>query len=133
MLADYNILREAHYCSYDKSKTYLTYNLELALQALLVVAEDLDVVIEKTDNTAPKGGHKEQNGVDIVQAGKQQHRNNNSEQNDNTAHRRCSLLCELPLQAEVTNILANLVALQCSDNTLTAEDDDKQCGNDRCH
>ena len=37
----------------------LTYNLEFALQALLVMAEDLDVVIEETDNTAPKCSHKE--------------------------------------------------------------------------
>ena len=72
VLSDDNILREAHNRSYDNAETDLTDNLEFTLQTLFVVAEYLDVVIQKADGTAPYGRDNHQQYVDIVEARKEQ-------------------------------------------------------------
>ena len=46
---------QIHGQAHNNTQTHLAHNLELALQALLVVMENLDVVIGKTQCAAPEG------------------------------------------------------------------------------
>ena len=97
LFADYNLLREAHHSTYNHSQTYLSHNLELTLQAIFVVAEGLDVVVQKTERTEPNGRDNHQLNVDVVQLADQNNRNQHRKQNQHTAHRGSAFLRELTL------------------------------------
>ena len=85
------------------------------------MAEHLDVVVGKADNATPDGSHQHKDSVDVVQSRKEQHRHDDGEQDDDTSHCRCTLLLELSVQTEVSDILANLISLKQANNTLTQE------------
>ena len=91
LLTNHHLLREAHHRAHDNTQADLTHDLELTLQAILVVAEGLDIVVQEAQQAEPQRRDEHQDNVDIIQTSHQQHRHQDSQQDDDSAHRRCAL------------------------------------------
>ena len=132
LLAHDDLGREPHRRADDDPESHLPDDLEPPLEALLVVAEHLDVVVQPADEPQPHGRDEHQLHVDVVQAPDEQHRHQNGHQDDDPAHRRGALLLELPLESEVADLLADLLAPQEVDHPASEDDDDQQRKDDGC-
>ena len=116
------------------TQAYLTDDLKNAPKALLVFAKDLDVVVGESDGSHPKGREQQQLNVDVAQVGNQQNRNNNSCQNNESAHGRGACLAELALEAQIADAFAHLQLAQYFDEPTTegqADGERKQNGKGR--
>ena len=125
LLAYDNVGREPHGRSDDDAEAHLPHDLETALQPLLPVAENLDVVVQTADQAEPDRRHEQQLDVDVVQLAEEQHRDQDGDEDDDAAHRGGAAFLELSLEPEVADVLADLLAAQEVDD-LAAEDDDDQ-------
>lgn len=122
--------REPHGRSDDDAEPHLSHDLETALQPLLPVAENLDVVVQSADQTEPDGRHEQQLDVDVVQLADEQHRDQDGDENDHAAHRGRAFLLQLALKPEVADVLADLLAAQEVDDRTSEDNDDQQRQND---
>ena len=53
ILVYFGVRTQPQHQSHDESDAYLSHDLELARQSLLVVAENLDVVVESAEESQP--------------------------------------------------------------------------------
>ena len=66
ILTNYYIWTQPKCQSYDKTNTYLAYNLVFTLQAILVTFENLDIVIKESKESKPDGGNDHQDKICIT-------------------------------------------------------------------
>ena len=125
LLADDDLGRKPHRRADDDAQPDLAHDLKAALEPLLVVAEDLDVVVQPADQPQPDGRDDHQLDVDVVEPSEEQDRDEDRQQDDDAAHRGGAAFLELSLEPEVADVLADLLAAQEVDD-LAAEDDDDQ-------
>ena len=111
---------EVHGEAHNQAEAHLTYNLEFALHALLVVLLDFQVVVGKSERATPDGGHNHQHHIHIVEFTEQQ------AGDDDTAHGGGALLLHLTLQAEIAHNLAHLHELEAFDDFFAEHDGDKK-------
>ena len=130
-VADDDLLRQAHRRADDDAQPDLSHDLETALEPLLVVAENLDVVVQSADQPQPYGRDDHQLDVDVVEPSEQKDRNQNRKQDDHAAHGGGAALLELSLQTEVADLFADLLAAQEVDDLAAENDDDQQREDDR--
>ena len=112
LLPHHYLVAEADGEAYYETQDYLENELHPLAHSFLVVSEYLDIVVRKAHSPAPEGGEKQELYVDAGQIAEQQHRHDNGEQNDDSAHRRRTLLLHLALEAEVADCLPDLLLLQ---------------------
>ena len=132
LLAHDDVGREPHGRSDDDAEAHLPHDLETALQPLLPVAENLDVVVQTADQAEPDRRHEQQLDVDVVQLAEEQHRDQDGDENDHAAHRGRAFLLQLALKPEVADLLADLLAAQEVDDRTSKDNDDQQREDDGC-
>ena len=108
ILLYHNIRTHKQHQSDNQSQTDLSDNLELAVHPFLILAEDLDIIVSKTESTQPDGRHHHQDYINIVQLGAKQCRDQNGNDNNDTSHCRRTFLTHLPFQSEVTHGFTDL-------------------------
>ena len=133
LLAHHDILREPHREPDDDAETHLPDDLEAPLESLLVVAENLDIVVQTADEAEPEGRHQHQQHVDVVQPAEEEHGHQHGQQDNDAAHRGGAAFLELAFETEIANLLADLLALQETDDRLAAVDDDQQRHDEGSH
>ena len=116
----------------DEADGHLSDNLPLAFQAVFVLAENLDVIVEKAQKTEPDRGDNHQNQVDVPHAAQQQHGHENRHGNDDAAHRRYAdfLLAE-GVDAAVAGGFADVATLHILDEPLAEPCRNQQRDNQR--
>ena len=87
ILADDYIVAEEQCEPDDKPQAHLPYHLELAVKALLVVLEHLDVVVGKAQQAEPYGSKQHKHHVHIIKAPYQEAGNEDGDNNDYASHR----------------------------------------------
>ena len=65
VLIDLRVRTQPEGKTHDESDTHLSYNLVLPLQSVLVLTENLDIVIEESQESQPNSGNDHQDEVDI--------------------------------------------------------------------
>ena len=131
LLLDDDLRTEPHRAAHDNAESDLTDDLVPAAETFLPLAEHLDVVVQKADQPQPYGRDDHQLRIDVRQIAQQEDRNQNRQQNDQTAHRRRAPFLKLPLEAEIAHFLADLSALQQADDLPAENHADRQRQNDR--
>ena len=126
LLAHDDLGREPHGRPDDDTQPDLSHDLEAPLEALLAVAKHLDVVVQSADQPQPDGRDQHQLHVNVVQLAQQQRRDEDGDEDDHAAHRRRAPLLELPLEPQVADLLADLLAAQEVDDPPPEDDDDEQ-------
>ncbi len=81
------------------------------------MAPDFQIIVGKTQRTEPHRGHNHKHHVDIAEISKEQTREQDGNDNDDSPHRGCALLFCLTLQPEIAHNLAHLHELQTIDYT----------------
>src|SRR5690606_41808656 len=99
----------------------LPYNLENTFKSLLVFFENLNVIVDETDGSHPQGRGDEQHDVDVVQLGKQQHRDQRRYDDDQTSHRWSSGFLSLSFQPKFADGFTDLLCAQEVDDFLTVD------------
>ena len=94
----------------------MSHYLELAFHAFFIVMSHLDVVVGKTESTAPDGGNDHEQHVNVVELAQQQARHQDGNDDDDTAHRGSTLLLQLALKPQVAHNLAHLHELKAVDD-----------------
>ena len=86
----------AHHCigaqvehnAHNEPYRHLAHNFVFAFQSFFVAAENLDVVVEKSQKSQPQGGDNHQDEVNVAHAAQQQHGHQYGNDDDDAAHRR---------------------------------------------
>ena len=126
LVAHHDFGRSAHHRADDDADAHLSHDLELAFEPLLVVAEDLDVVVQEAQQPQPDGRNDHQLNVDVVQPAEQQHGNQHGQKDHHAAHGGRAPFLELAFEAEVADLLADLTALHEADDPLSEGDRNEQ-------
>ena len=115
----------------DETDRDLTHDLVLALQAFLVTAEDLDKVVQASEEAEPHRGDDHQDEIDVPQSAEQQHRDEDGDDDDDTTHRRHpDLLDTERVDLSVALRLRDLLALQELDELLAEPSRDNERQNE---
>ena len=123
-LANGYLRAEIQHTAHQQAQTYLPHHFEATFEPVLVLAEDLDIIVQKPDRPHPKRRYEQQHEVDIVQTGKEQHRHDRRQDDDHPAHRRSSGLFLLSGQAQMPHRLSDLLAAQETDDLLAEHQGD---------
>ena len=119
ILMDDSIGTEPERQAHNESNADLTYNLVLALQTVLVLAENLDIVVEEAEEAQPDGGADHQQQVDVAHAAQQQHGHKDADGDDDATHcGHTDLLFAEGIDALVAGCLGNLTTLHVLDEAL---------------
>ena len=117
--------------SHDEAQTYLTDNLELAVQAFLVFLENLDVVVGKSERTQPYGRNQHQHHVDVLQSAQQQAGDKYGKDDDDTSHARHTHFVHAKgVDAGIALCFGDLFPLQQVDELVTPDTRNEQGQND---
>ena len=130
-LLGHDLRAEPHRATDDQSETDLPDDLVPAAEPFLVLAKHLDVVVQETDQSEPDGRNDHQPRINVGQVAEQQRRDQNRNQDNNAAHRRRSAFLQLSFEAEVAHLLADLLALQETDDPAAENHSDRQRQNNR--
>src|SRR5690606_36885472 len=114
------------------AKPDLAEHFESSGKSLLVLLENLDVVVKKSNQTEPYGGNDQQQDIYVFKLGKEQRGHQDCRNNNETSHRGCAFLFHLSLQAQVAYFLTHLFAAEEADEIL-AEEDGNEKRKERCH
>ena len=112
--------------THTQSQHNLTEDFELAGHAGFVLLEDLDIIVDESNQPQPHGGDQHGDDVDVVQLCQQQGGDDNGRKDDETAHGGGALLLFLPFEAEIADGLAYRLATDEPYERLAAEQHDKQ-------
>ena len=123
---------EAHDQAHNQPQSHLTEDLELALQAMLVVLEHLNIIVQKAHRAQPDRRQYHQQYIDVVQPAQQQHRNQNGSYDNQPSHRRRTLLFLLACQTQIANRLPDLLAGQYPDNPFAYHHRNEQGHHNSC-
>src|SRR3712207_169676 len=112
--------------SHDETDGYLTHNLVLSLQSILVFLEYFDVIVQETEEAQPYGCGNHEQQVDVAHTAQEDYRYQNGYDKDDTTHsRHAFLLRSERVDRGVALCLRNVSPLHEFDETFT-----KPCGND---
>ena len=127
-LPDDYVVAEPYGHAYRETENHLGQELDLGMQAFLVLFEHLDIVISETESSAPQCREKKKLEIDIGKVAEQQHRNDYRDDNDDSTHCRGAFLLHLALESEIPDCLSDLLSLKPGDNPFTDEEGDKHRG-----
>ena len=131
IFADNRIVAQIERETHDDAKAYLTDDLELAVQALLIALEHLDIVVGKAQGAQPYRGDKHENHIYIVETAEQQAWDEYRCQDDDTTHRGSAYLLHTEgVDARIALRLGNLLALEHIDKVLTIDGRHQQRNDD---
>ena len=106
--------------TYDETDTHLSHNLPFTFQTVFVTTEDLDIVIEESQESQPNGSNDHQDDVNVSDTAEQQHRHEDADDDDDAAHRGNTLLLNAEgVDARIALRLEDLPALHPLDEPLT--------------
>ena len=128
-----NVGADADGKGHEEAEAELEHELAFLAEALLLMLEHLDVVVQEADAAAPYRGDYQQYGVDAVQTADQQDGAQQRHEDDEAAHSGGAFLLHLAFEAEVAYALADLVLLQPAYDAAAREECDKHTDHDGEH
>ena len=127
ILAHHRIGTEIEHQAHNQADAHLAHNLVLALQSLLVSAENLDVVVHETEETQPQGSGNHEDEVDIAHSAQEQHGHQDGHHDDDAAHGGHTLLLHTEgVDGGVTLHLRDIPAVHILDELLSKPRRDDQ-------
>ena len=126
-LTHHGIRTEPERQTHNEADRHLTHNLIHALQAFLVTFENLDIVIQETQEAQPDGGDNHEQQIDVTHTTQQNHRHQDRDDDDDTTHRRHAFLRHAKgVDGRIALCLKDLTTLHELDEVLA-----KPSGNDQ--
>ena len=120
ILADHGIRTQPQRQSDDKTYRQLTDNLVAAFQSFFVLAEYLDIVVHKAQESQPYRGDNHQQQIDVAHTSQQDNGYQDGDNDDDTAHGRNALLLNAKrVDAWIACGLSNVTALHPLDEVFT--------------
>ena len=133
ILPDDGIGAEVEGKSYDEAYAELADNLKLAAKAVFLLAENLDIVIGKSEGSQPQGGGYHEEEIDIPKSTEEQHGDEDGDDDDYAAHGGHALLLDsVGVNLYVALSLRDVMAAHPLDEMLAKPCADNQ-GKDKCH
>ena len=125
--------RETERQTDNQSERHLSGNLDPAVETVFVFAEGLDIIVRETECAHEQRGYEQQNHIDVGQFAEQQTRQQNGDNDNQSAHGRHTFLGDVErVEFLVALRLGDVVALHVIDEPI-AEPDAGAEGNNARH